>query len=86
MITGEHIRQSPLAKVHRDTIERWNVSYDRLAELMNVMDYEYNKIKFKSMREAIQHLKLHSDMSKEEAIVLIQLYYVIKRKIGVLLN
>jgi len=86
MITGEHIRQAPLHKVHRDTIERWGVSYDRLASLINVMDYEYKKIKFKTMTEAIRHLKVHSDMTKEEAVCMIQLYYVIKKKTGIMLN
>lgn len=86
-ITAEQLKAN-LSQIHKDTINRWGVSYDRLAELVDMMDNEYPKfLKHKhTLAQAIKHLCMKHDISNSEAIVAIQLYEVIKPKLNVLLN
>lgn len=86
MIHEQHIRNLPLSKVHQDTIERWGVSYARLAELIPVMDRNWGRIKRKTLKGVISYLRTTENMSRNEAIVMVQLYHVLKQKLGILLN
>lgn len=87
MLTAKQI-EAITNTVQKNTLERWGVSYGRMAELIEAMDSVYPRFKkYKyTLRQAIIHLTSIMDVSNSEAMVLVQLYVVLRSKSKILLN
>lgn len=86
-MTGKQIK-NVATKVQHDTLQRWGVSYDRFAELIEQMDSVYPSYKRQKcpLSEAIAYLSNKLEIDQREAMVLIQLYVVMRNKLDTLLN
>lgn len=94
-MTGKQIK-NVATQVQHDTLQRWGVSYDRFAELIEQMDSVFPSLRKHfdpqrdkdryTLKQSIAHLTSITNVSKDEAFVLIQLYVVMRNKLDTLLN